>query len=76
MLLTGLPAQATEEGVAAAMRKLGPVDSVQIVREGNAETSWAVIEMPITHDEAFRLTQRVQRIWHDGQYVSLSLMNR
>jgi hypothetical protein len=74
LLMTGLPKEATSEGVREGMEKLGPVSSVEIVSK-DGPNNWAIIEMPITDDEAFNITRRVTDIWHAGQFVNLTVLN-
>lgn len=56
------------------MEKLGPVSAVELVAQaGNSD--WAIVEMPITDEQGFNLTQRVRDIWHAGQFVNLTILN-
>lgn len=74
LLLTGLPEDATESAVRAGMEKLGTVSSVQLVAKDSGET-WAIVEMPITPDQAFKITQQVTDIWHAGNFVNVRILN-
>lgn len=74
LLMTGLSSEATEDRVKAGMEKLGPVTQVEIIEKGNG-AAWAIIEMPITDEQAFRITRQVTDIWHDGQFVNISILN-
>ncbi len=74
LLLTGLPMDATVDRVKSGMEKLGPVTEVEIVDKGLGAV-WAIVEMPITDDQAFRMTRQVTDIWHDGKFVNLTVMN-
>jgi hypothetical protein len=74
LLLTGLPTDATTDRVRAGMEKLGPVTHVDIVDKGNGAV-WAIVEMPITDDQAFRITRQVTDIWHDGKFVNITVVN-
>lgn len=74
LLLTGLTSDATAEKVKAGMEKLGPVSQVEIVDKGNGAI-WAIVEMPITDDQAFKISSQVTDIWHDGKFVNITLMN-
>lgn len=74
LLLTGLPKGATGEAVREGMKKLGPVSAVEMVVQAGS-SDWAIVEMPITDEQAFNLTQRVRDIWHAGQFVNLTILN-
>ena len=74
LLLTGLPLEATAEKVREGMEKLGTVSNVEIVSK-NGPDHWAIIEMPITDEEAFNITRRVTDLWHLGRFVNLRVLN-
>jgi hypothetical protein len=74
LLITGLSSQATEASVKVGMEKLGVVQSVSI-HSADEKGTWAIVEMPITHERAFQITQQVKDIWHDGNFVSINVLN-
>ena len=74
LLLTGLPIDATAEEVREGMEKLGTVSNVEIVSQ-NGPDHWAIIEMPLTDEEAFNITRRVTDLWHLGRFVNLRVLN-
>lgn len=78
LMVRGLRVDVTAEQVRAGMEKLGPVDSVQIVenRGENPKDAWAVVQMPITHERAFQISQQVTDLWHDGQRVNIHVLTR
>ncbi|MGV1017324.1 MAG: RNA recognition motif domain-containing protein [Fluviibacter phosphoraccumulans] len=75
LLITGLPADANAEAVMEGMKKFGTVTHVEIVPNGQADT-WAIIEMAITHEQAFSLTQTVNDIWYQGNRSGRANLNR
>lgn len=74
LLLTGLAAEPSAEKVKAGMERFGPVSHVEIVasKEGDG---WAIVEMPITDEQAFEITRRISDIWHDGRFVNVRILN-
>jgi hypothetical protein len=74
ILLMGLSATATEAGVRSWLSGFGSVLNVDFVREGDAKTPVAVIEMDITDGQAFLIVSRISSYWHDGSLVSARLM--
>lgn len=76
LMLTGLPANAIEENVAEGMRKLGPVENVTVFHEGNADSSWAIVEMPISNERAQKIKEQVNSIWYKGKAINISIMIR
>ncbi|HTY99333.1 MAG TPA: RNA-binding protein [Rhodocyclaceae bacterium] len=76
LVLSGLRATATEADVGAWLSRFGPVGAVRLVRDGDRQAQVAVIEMDISDAEAFHLTSRISRYWHDGSPVSARLLIR
>ena len=74
MLITGLPADAKADAVKEGMEKFGRVTHVDLVPKGQADT-WAIIEMDITHEQAFSITQRVNDIWYQGNFINVRILN-
>lgn len=73
-LLTGLTTEATKSSVWSGMEKLGPVTSIEMVKQNNGD-QWAIVEMPVTDDQAFKITQRITDVWHAGKFVNISILN-
>lgn len=78
MLVTGLRLGVTAQEVRQGMEKLGPVDRVEIVptESEHAKDCWAIVEMPISAEQAERITSRVTDIWHDGRMINIRVMHR
>jgi len=76
LVLSGLRATVTEADVGSWLSRFGPVGSVRFVREGDDQAPVAVVEMDLSDAEAFYLTSRLSRYWHDGSLVSATLLIR
>lgn len=74
ILLLGLGAGATEAGVHFWLNDFGPVRSVVMVREGDADSPLAIVEMDISDGQAFFLVSRITRYWRDGALISARLL--
>lgn len=74
ILLTGVSPEVTEEKVAEALSRFGPVAKVTIVRDGDSENPVVVVEMALTDRQAYDLTTRITDIWHDGRHVDARLL--
>jgi hypothetical protein len=74
LLLTGLNAGSTEDGIREWMRRFGPVTHLKFVRDGNAAAPVALVEMQVSEAEAFAITSRISDYWHEGSLVSARLM--
>lgn len=74
IMFTGLGAEVSEAAVRESLEKIGPVNHVEIYREGDASAPVVVVEMAISDEQAFFLTTRVKDIWHNGHLVSARLL--
>ena len=74
LLITGLPPDASEDGVTQGMTKFGSVTHAEIIPQGKGDV-WAVVEMAITPEQAFSITQRVNDIWYQGNYINVRILN-
>lgn len=74
ILLMGLSPAATEAGVRSWMNGFGPVLNVNFVREGDADSPIAIVEMEITDGQAAFIVSRIQSYWHDGSLLSAQLL--
>lgn len=73
-LVTGLPLDITIDGIKEGMAKFGPVSHVEMVEKGKAEP-WAIVEMAVTPEQAFNITQKVQDVWYAGNYINIRILN-
>jgi hypothetical protein len=74
LLLTGLHASSTEDGIRDWMQRFGPVIHLKLVRDGNAAAPVAMVQMQISEAEAFFIVSRISNYWHEGSLVSARLM--
>lgn len=74
IMLTGLQPDVTEEGIKEALEKFGPVLRVSIIRDGDPNAPWVIVEMAISDVEAYQLTSRVTDIWHNGKMVNARVL--
>ena len=78
MLVIGLRLGVSAEEVRQGMEKLGPVDRVEVVptESEHAKDCWAIVEMPISAEEAQRIASRVIDLWHGGGTINIRVMHR
>jgi len=74
IMFTGLLTDVTEEAVREALEKVGPVHSVVIVRDGDAQAPVVIVHMDINDAQAFNLTSRVTDYWHNGHMINARLL--
>ena len=75
ILITGLGAGVTEEGVRSLLGRFGTVVQVDIIREGSADKPLALVEMCIGNGSAAYLVTRLSNYWHEGSSVSARLLH-
>lgn len=75
VLITGLGVSASEESVRSWLCRLGPVVRVDIIRDGDATRPIAVVEMELGEGAAANLVSRLNDSGHDGDQVSVHLLN-
>lgn len=75
LLITGLPVDATADAVKVGMEKYGPVTHAQMIETKTTGEAWAIVEMAITPEQAFNLTQRVNDIWYKGNFIGVRILN-
>lgn len=74
-MLTGLPPDTDAARIRAEIEPhFGTIERVEIVREGTDEHPWAILHMYLDDEAAFRLTQRITDIWHQGHRVNARLL--
>ena len=72
--MTGLPSAVTEDAVRIELEKYGTVARVELVPQGQGSV-WAIIEMPVTHEQAFQMTERVRDFYYLGRYINVRVLN-
>jgi len=73
-LVTGLPSDVTEDAIKVGMVKFGTVTHVEFIAQGQGSV-WAIMEMPVTHEQAFQITQRMQDFYYGGRYINVRILN-
>jgi hypothetical protein len=75
ILLTGLSAATTEKNILAWLGQFGPVQQVDIIRDGDADHPVVIVEMGIGSEVAANLVSRLNDYWHEGNLVSARLLH-
>lgn len=70
ILITGIGAQATEQGIRTLLCRFGAVERIDIIREGSASDPVAFVEMNLGDGVAAHLVSRLTRYWHEGALIS------
>lgn len=75
ILITGLGATATEEGIHAWLSRFGKIEHVEIIRDGNPDDPVVLLEMAISDGAAAYLLSHLTDYWHEGKLVSARLLH-
>lgn len=74
IMFSGLAADVTEEKIRESLARFGPINQVNIFRDGDPNQPIVVVEMEISDAVAFKITSRVTDLWHDGQRVNARML--
>jgi len=75
IIITGLNSDATELAVQSWLGSFGPVVRVEMVRDGNPNLPYALVQMEISDAAASALVSRMSHYWHEGAMVSAWLLH-
>lgn len=71
IVISNLPDEASEEGVAQALSGIAPVNAVKVVTEGNQPL--AIIDMDMTREQAEALADRIRGRIYRGKPLMASV---
>jgi len=74
ILIRGIGADATEEEIASWLGQFGPVEHIDIVRDGNPDAPVALVAMNIGQGAANYVVSRLTCYWHEGRLIKAYLM--
>lgn len=75
ILLTGIAADSTEESIRTWLSRFGPIERVEIIRDGNPDAPVALLEMHIGDGAAGYLLSHLTDYWHEGKLVTAQLLH-
>ncbi len=76
IFITGLPASVDTEHLREQLVELGPVISINIIREGDEQQPWVVAEMDLGPAEATAVARRIDGIYYAGRFIKAHVMSR
>lgn len=71
LLLSGVPADISEESIRTMLARFGQAKEILIVKDGDPGQPVAIVEIDLSDTEAFDLASRITDIWHDGRRVNI-----
>jgi len=74
LLISGLDPDTDLDTLRERMRHFGPVLDILVVREGDPERPWFIIDMDITPDVATEVARRIDGIYFHGSFVHARVM--
>ena len=69
ILLSGLQRDFDVETLRDRMSKFGHVIDIQVVRDGDPEQPWAVVEMALNVAEGTEVARRIDGIYHIDRFI-------
>ena len=74
ILLSGLQQDFDLETLRERMTKFGPVLDVQVVRDGDPEQPWAIVDMDLGAAGATRVARRIDGIYYIDRFIHARVM--
>lgn len=74
ILITGFGVDVTEQDIRALFDSFGPVERIDILREGNPKEPVALLEMSLSDGALAHLLARMSHYWHDGALINAHLL--
>lgn len=74
ILLTGLQRDFDVDALRDRMLKFGYVIHIQVVRDGDPEQPWAVVEMALNVAEGTEVARRIDGIYHIDRFIHARVM--
>lgn len=70
-ILSGLTADATERSVHDGLAPYFSVEQVSFVREGDASSPWAMVEVSDDYERVREVTSRLRGVFHRGKALNI-----
>jgi len=71
VILMGLYGDATEESIAEAMGRYFDVRHVEMIRQGDADSPWALIEVGGSYERVWHACNQLRGAYHRGKRIHL-----
>jgi len=66
-ILSGLNPDASEDGIARGLAPYFSVTRVQMIRDGDVNEPWALVEVRDSYQKVWQVTNRLRGIFHRGK---------
>lgn len=74
LILSGLPPDADLDALRERMSHFGPVLGIEVVREGDPERPWFVVEMGLSVADATEIARRIDGIYYKDRTLHARVM--
>lgn len=74
-LLLGIDADSNEENIGTWMSRFGPIQRVEIIRDGDPNSPVALLEMDISEGATAYLLSHLTDYWHEGRLLTARLLH-
>lgn len=71
VILSGLHGDACEESVAEDLARFFHVKKVSMVREGDSDNPWALIEVHDSYERVWNVCNQLRGVYHRGKVLHL-----
>ena len=76
IVISGLQPDVDPELLRERMEHFGPVVSLEIIRDGNPDQPWALLEMALAAGEMSEVARRINGIFHIDRKIEAHVVNR
>lgn len=74
ILISGLQADFSPERLSERMAHFGPVLGVEVVRDGDPDKPWALVEMDLDASAATEVARRIDGIYFIDRFIHARVM--
>ena len=74
LILSGLSPETDLDKLSERMRYFGPVRDINVIREGDPDCPWFLIELDITPDVATEVARRIDGLYFNGRFIHARVM--
>ncbi|MYM67347.1 RNA-binding protein [Pseudoduganella sp. FT55W] len=71
VILTGLHEDASETSVEEELTRFFQVKQVEMIRQGEADNPWAVIEVADSYEHVWNVCNQLRGVFHRGKAIHL-----
>lgn len=74
LLLSGLSPETNLDKLRERMEHFGPVLGIDVIREGDPDRPWFIVELAIAPDVATEVARRIDGIYYHDRFIRARVM--